>query len=129
LKAGVMMTRNKSPLFGRSAILLLAANALIWLLFAVLVPLGYPASMPDDPASRWFLSAAFLAGSMVQAFLSIMLFRRWKPAFALAAILLILLSCLSLADDFGLPDLLYLLLVFATLICLFLGRRWFLQKT
>ena len=117
------------PLLGKSAILLLVANALIWLLFAILVPLGYPASLPDDPASRWFLSAAFLAGSLVQAFLVFMLIHRWKPAFPLAVILLVLLACLSLLDDFGLPDLLYLLLVIATLICLFLGRHWFLQKT
>jgi uncharacterized membrane protein len=110
-----------------SALLLLRINALLWLAFAVLTACGAHPAIPNSPLIRWGLASMALAGALALLILERFLRRRSRVAFYVTLTLLAVVALLLLADQFGLPDLVVLILTAAPFVLLIIGRAEFLR--
>ncbi len=121
------MPRPPVPAF--VSMLLLRINALLWLAFGVLTASGAHPGIPDTPLVRWGLSALALGCGVVLLTLDHFLRRHSRVAYFGALALLSAIAISLLADQFGLPDLVVLVLTVVPIILLVRERGWFLQRS
>ena len=118
----------KMPLTARVTLIFILDNALVWLVFGLIIVLELHPALHFEPVFKWgmailsFLAAGFLVTLMF------LLFRRWKPAWYLAVAALAVSSLLTVFDDFGWIDLVVLLLMLIPLGLLIFDRKWYLGK-
>jgi hypothetical protein len=118
---------NKTPTSFSAALILILLNALIWLAFGSIVAAGVHPSIPNTNLIRWTMSTpAFLtAGALIA--LCFFLKRRYRLAYYLAVALLVVISCMFVFDQFGLSDLIALILTLTPLVLLIKSRAWYLR--
>jgi len=117
---------NKSVLITRGFILL---NAIIWLVFSIIVATGMHPALPDSEFYKWFLAiSAFLSAAFL-LLLYFLLKTRTKIAFFLTIAFLILIALLTIMDDLGWIDFLVLVVTLIPVVILIKERKWFLQKS
>ncbi len=103
-------------------------NALVWLAFGLLIAFNLHPALPNDPLLKGLMAilSLGLAGTLLG--LLFLLLRRSQIAY-FGAVGLLALSCLMLVfDDFGLADLVFLLISLAPLVLLLKDRAWYLEK-
>ena len=119
---------KKTPATVSTALVFLLLNALIWLAFSIIVATGVHPSMPEDDQLRWIMVIlAFLTGGVL-IILWVFLRRHSKVSYYLALALLSMLSLLTVGDDFGLSDLIYLIIALVPLVLLIKDRAWYNQR-
>jgi hypothetical protein len=120
---------GKKPIAAITAEILILMNALVWLTFTGLIAMDLHPALPDSAATIWVMGilAFGCAGALVV--LAVMLGKRFRIAYYPTLGLLALLAVLTIADDFGFPDLIYLALVTAPLLLLIRNRSWYLKKS
>jgi hypothetical protein len=103
-------------------------NALIWLVFAIIVAAGFHPAIPHGPRYRWgitilaLLTSVFLIGDY-----RIMMVRGGFAYYFLLG-MLALISLLTITDEFGVVDLIVFLFNLLTFILLIKDRRYYLQR-
>jgi hypothetical protein len=117
----------KRPVSVNVTLLLILLNALFWTVFGIIVLLGVHPGIPDQAIIRWAMAVLSIGCSIVEIVLLFFLVRRSKIAYYLSVVLFATLSVLTITDDFGISDLLYLLPTTAALVLLVIRRRWFMQ--
>ena len=123
-----MNTVPKPPLSARVGILLTLANAILWLVFAMIVIAGgHPSYPPGSSLNTLMASLAFL-GAVAMGVLVFGLSKRNKWGYVLTLVALTALILLTIADEVGLLDLAALVLELLPLVLLFRNRRWFLGE-
>lgn len=109
------------------ALFLIILNAVIWLIFSAIVVLdGHPA-LPDSPLVKWVMAALAFATAIALFGLSILLKKRIRIAYYLALAFLLFISILTIFDDFGLVDLVVLMINIIPIILLIKDRVWYRQ--
>ncbi|MHB1296543.1 MAG: hypothetical protein ACYC4R_16310 [Anaerolineae bacterium] len=110
------------------ALLFLLLHALIWFGFAILAAAGLLVVVPQNALIRWGLAflAALAAGALVG--LTLLLRRRYRPAYSLTLAALGLLAVLTFTDQVGPADWVYFVLTLAPLALLIKERSWYLQR-
>ena len=103
---------------------LLFLNALIWLCFSLIVVLGVHPAMPESRASSLFLAGLAFIASAVLLILTISL-RKFRLSYYMLLTVLGTIAVLSIIDDFGMADLVFLLVIMATIALLIRDRRWY----
>lgn len=118
----------KKPFTVTIAFVFILFNALVWLGFTILIAGNLHPALPDLPAARWIMGilAFGCAGTLIA--LAVVLLRRVRPAYFLTAGLLALLVILTITDEVGLADLVYLVIAATPLILLIKDRSWYLKK-
>jgi lysylphosphatidylglycerol synthetase-like protein (DUF2156 family) len=119
---------TKSPLSVNAVLGFLLLSAIIWIGFAVLVVADAYSGLPDDPAVRWIMAGLAFGCSGALFALTWALAKRIRIAYFLVSGLLALLAVLSITDDIGWADLLYLAIVVIPLVLLIKDRSWYLRK-
>lgn len=103
-------------------------NAAIWAGLGLLIALDLHPAIPEDPIYRWAMAVlSLLTGGLMVALFR--LSRRSSLAYYLLLALLALIGFLTLADEFGLVDLMALVINLLALILLIVNRDDFLIRT
>jgi len=106
-------------------------KALFFLTIAILVVFGIGSLLrinenPDQAILYVFYALAMFSDAAVMSFCVLQLNKKTKWAYYLSVLVLALNIFLTIFDQFGLVDLLFLLLNLITLIVLIMGRKEFL---
>ena len=119
-----MTTRPRSVCMAFTLILI---NILIWLAFSIIVTANLHPAIPNQHLIKTIMaSLAFV----IAALLSVLLFflsRQNHTAYFLALGLFVSLSFAAIFDDFGLIDLVVLVINVAPMALLIKDRSWYLQ--
>jgi len=110
------------------AFLLIIANALVWIGFALFVLTGILPGLPGGENARFAMAllALIAAGALVA--LGILTRRRNKWGYVLTVAALVFLIVLTVADQVGLADLAVLVLVLVPLVLLIKDRDWYMRR-
>jgi hypothetical protein len=119
--------KETRPILIKITLFLILLNAFFWMFFGVITALGYHPGIPANEMLRWGMVVLAISCSIVLMVLVVFLGRHNRIAYGLTACILGLISVLTITDQFGISDLLVLLLTTITLLLLVLGRRWYFQ--
>ena len=108
-------------------LILILLNAAFWLVYAAWTAFGSVGSFSGASVGKWIMVALALCASAALAGMVTFLRRQNPMAFYAAAALLGLIAVLSITDEFGLPDLVSLLLSLVPLGLLLKDRAWYLH--
>jgi hypothetical protein len=102
-------------------------NALVWLAFGAITAVNALPSLPDQPLLKGVM--AFLSFTITGLFLGafIFLIKHNRIAYFIALGLLVATSLLSIFDQFGLSDLITLVINIVPIVLLIKNRAWYLQ--
>ena len=120
---------TKRPSTVPAALFLLLLNALVWLVFGIIVAAGLHPSMPESDVVRWTMAVLAFLTTGVLLGLRVFLRRRSRIAYYLTIGLLVVLSTLTVTDEFGLSDLIVLIIIAAPLLLLIKDRAWYLRRS
>ncbi len=109
------------------ALILTLINALLWLVFGVIIAVDLHPALPDDPFIKGTMAILSLAASGTLLGLYLALRKTSRIAFFLTLGVFISISLLTFADQFGLADLVVLALNLVPVFLLIKDRAWYLQ--
>lgn len=111
----------------RTTRLLVLLNALLWLVFGVITVAGAHPSYREAGLLRWVMAASGLLAAIVLAVLSELLRGRPSVGYRLTVPLLAVIILASFLDEFGLADLIFVLVTLLPLALLLKNRAWYLR--
>ena len=109
--------------------LLVLLNSLLWVLFGIITAAGAHPSYREAGLLRWAMAASAFLAAIILVALAGLLKRRSRFGYMLTVVLLAVMILASLLDDFGLADLLYVLVTLLPLALLLKDRSWYLRPT
>jgi len=101
-------------------------NAIIWLVFSIVVASGLHPALPDSIVQQWIMAGLSLLTSGFLMTMYFLLRRKNRLAFFLTTAFLVFLALLTIADDVGWIDFVVLLITIFPVIFLIKDRRWYL---
>jgi lysylphosphatidylglycerol synthetase-like protein (DUF2156 family) len=109
-----------------AALIFILLNALVWLALGVIIAANLHPGLPDIPLVKGVM--AFLSFGAAAILLGLLFFlrKRSRPAWFLALGFLTLTCLLTFFDQFGLSDLVIVILNIIPIILLIKERAWFL---
>ena len=111
----------------RTARLLVLLNALLWLLFGVITAAGAHPSYREAGLLRWGMAALALIAAIVLVGLADLLKRRPRFGYRLTVAVLAVMILAGVLDEFGLADLLYVVVTLLPLALLLKDRVWYVR--
>jgi len=120
---------DKRPVIFVIALGFILINALIWLAFAVLLIAGALSFNMGPAAIRPLLAALAVIASAILFVLYIFLKKRNRPVYYLTLAMLTGIIILTFTDQFGLPDLIYLVVVLTPFVLLLASHRWYFRDS
>lgn len=125
------MTREPefTPVTVKLTLILIFTMAAIWLIFGLIVALGWHPNYSATGIFRWVMAVCSAAAAVILIGLGLLLHKKFRPAWYLSVILLALMTLANLFDDMGWIDLLVMAGSLLPLILLIKDRKWYLQKT
>jgi hypothetical protein len=118
----------KKPITVNLAFVFIILNALVWFTFSALIALNLHWALPDSPAARWIMGILSFGCACTLIATAVLLGRRIRGVYLPTLGLLALLAVLTITDEVGLADLVYLILVTTPLILLIKDRSWYLKR-
>ncbi len=119
---------NNRPISVPATMIFILLNALTWLAFGAIVAVGAHPALPVSPLIKGLMaSLAFITAGILLALLAF-LGKRSRVAYYLTLCLLVVISILTIFDDFGLADFVVLIINIAPFILLIKDRAWYLQE-
>ena len=106
--------------------ILILLDALIWLGFAIITALDLHPALPEGNLFRWIISSLALGTSLVLTGLLFLISRGSKIAYYLLLGALLLVTILTITDDFGIADLIVLIVNLSAIILLYIDRKAYL---
>lgn len=116
------------PLSVSVSLIFILLNALVWLALGVIIAANAHPALPNLPLLKGvmaFLSFS-IAGILVGAF--IFLVKRNRIAYFIALGLLVAMTLLTIFDQFGLSDLIILVINIVPIVLLIKDQAWYLQE-
>lgn len=102
-------------------------NALVWLGFGVIIATDLHPALPDQPLIKWVMAILSLLIAGILLALFILLRKRSQIAYLLTIGLFLIISLLTVFDEFGWADLIVLALNIIPVILLIKDQIWYLQ--
>jgi lysylphosphatidylglycerol synthetase-like protein (DUF2156 family) len=118
---------TKYPFSVSTALIFLLLNALVWMGFTVLVALNAHPGLPEPRIAQWIMAALAFGSACVLMVLTLLLRKRVRVAYYLTLGSLALLAVLTITDEVGWADWLYLAIVVVPLLLLIKDRSWYLR--
>ena len=119
---------KKHPLTVNVTLIFVTINALIWLILGMIIALHIHPSLPDQPVIRWSMAFISFAAAAILACLFFFLRRQISVAWSLSLGFFVLSALLTFFDQFGLTDLVVLVINVIPIILLIKDRAWFLRR-
>jgi hypothetical protein len=104
-------------------------NCLTWLFLGILIVTNAHPSLPDQPVIKWLMASSSFVITCILLVLSLMIYRRNKIGYTLTLAALVITALLTFFDDFGLSDLIVLIVISIPVIFLIKDRAWYFQVT
>jgi lysylphosphatidylglycerol synthetase-like protein (DUF2156 family) len=115
------------PLTVTLNLIVILLNATIWLVLGIIIAVDAHPALPDLPQMKVILAALSIAMAIILLGLTFFLFKRSRTAFYLTMIFFGITSILTIFDDVGLSDLIFLAVSLIPIILLIKDRGWYLQ--
>lgn len=117
---------NHRPLSVSITLIFVLLDALVWLVFGLIIALHAHPALPDDPLIRWGMSLLSIGAAGILLGLFFFLGRRIRLAWFVALGFLAITALLTIFDDFGLSDLVVVVINLIPLFLLVKDRAWYL---
>jgi hypothetical protein len=118
----------KTRPYSVSAVLaLIAVNVLIWFVFDIIVAANVHPALPNSTLIKGIMAFLSFATAGILLILLVLLGRQNRLAYFLTLGLFVAISVLTIFDDFGMADLVVLVLNIAPATLLIKDRAWYLQ--
>ncbi len=124
--AGKDIHMTRRPLSVSAALIFILLNALVWLAFGVIIAANAHPALPDLPLIKGVMAFLALATVVILLGLFVLLGKRNRIAYFIALGLFIAISLLTIFDEFGLADLVILVINIIPIILLIKDRDWYL---
>ena len=121
-----MSHTDKTPFSVTATFALVLLNVLFWLGYGVIIAFDLHPALPDSPGIHVFMLVASLVNALVLMGLFYSLSRKVRRAYYLAVTFFILMSLLTMLDEVGWVDLLFLAANILPIVFLIRDRRWYL---
>ena len=118
---------ERHPLGVRAAVVLLAANSILWLAFSIFTATGAHPSFRAGSAYRWPAALLALAVAAALGVLALRLRAPSRLGYWLTVVALTAIVFSLLFDEFGLADLAVALMTTLPLVLLVKHRAWYLR--
>lgn len=118
----------KLPLTVKITQILLLIQALMWLVFGVIILLGLHPALPEGGLYRWGMGGISILAAIVLVVLMRLLRKRVRPAWYLTMLALFASFLVILFDDVGWVDLAVMVGVFLPMVFLLIDRDWYLGR-
>ena len=117
----------RRPLSVSATLTFIILNALVWLALGVTIVLHVHPALPDNPLIRGIM--AFLSFGAAGILLGLLIFlgKRSRIAWFITLGFLAITCLLTLFDQFGLSDLVVLVIIIIPIFLLVKDRAWYLQ--
>jgi hypothetical protein len=107
------------------ALILLFLSGLFWISLGVIGILGLHPALPEDAFLRWTMIISAIVTGMLLWGSIILLMQRKRYGYYFIICFLGVLLLLSIMDDFGIMDLMALMVLLAAFLLLIINRHWF----
>ena len=118
---------QKQPLEIRIIYISMLLNALIWLALGIIVLADLHPALPAGAAIRRTMGGLLVTAGILILALAILLRRRKRIAYWLTLALLAPIIVVTIMDEFGLADLIVVLIHLAPFVLLLRNREWFIN--
>ena len=116
------------PITIKLTLVFILVNAFIWLLLGILIAFNYHMGLPDNVTMKAVLAVlSFLIGFILIG-LAYFIQKHYHNAYYLSLLIFIGAALLTIFDDFGLADLLVLILNLIPVFLLLKDRKWYLHS-
>jgi hypothetical protein len=117
------------PLSVSVSMIFILLNALVWLVFGVIIAANAHPALPNLPLLKGIM--AFLSFTVAVILLGVFFFlvKRNRIAYFIALGVMITTSLLTILDQFGLADLIFLIINIVPILLLIKDRSWYFQVT
>ena len=115
------------PLSVTVSLIFFLLNALVWLVFGGSIAANAHPALPDLPLLKGVMAVLSFTVAVILLGVAFMLVKRNRIAYFIALGLLVATSLLTIFDQFGLADLVFLIINVVPIILLIKERAWFLQ--
>jgi hypothetical protein len=122
-----MHPMDKPPASVSATRVLIYLNALIWLAFALIVAFGLHPALPEGALFKWVMVILALAAGLGLLGVYALLRRYGGVAYYLMLASLAFIALLTVTDDFGVSDLLVLIVNVAAIFLLIKDRAFYLR--
>ena len=114
------------PLTVKITQVLLLIEALMWLVFGVIILAGLHPALPEGALYRWGMGGISILAAVVLVALTRLLLRRVRAAWYLTMVALFASFLVILFDNVGWVDLVVMAGVFLPMVLLLIDREWYL---
>lgn len=114
------------PLTVKITQVLLLIEALMWLVFGVIILAGLHPALPEGALYRWGMGGISILAAVVLVALTRLLLRRVRAAWYLTMVALFASFLVILFDNVGWVDLAVMAGVFLPMVLLLIDRKWYL---
>jgi len=119
---------KKSPVSVNVTLFLVLLNALIWLAFAIITAFGLHPAIPEGDLVRWVMSILALLTCLFLIGIYILLRKYGGITYYLMLGILALICILTVTDEFGVADMVVLIINAASFLLLIKDRVYYLQR-
>jgi hypothetical protein len=118
---------NSRPTSVSATLILILLNIFLWLAFAIVVAANAHPALPNSPLVKRIMAILALATAGILLVVLVFLGKHNRIAYFLALGLFGAISLLTVLDDFGLADLVVLVINVTPIVLLIKDRAWYLQ--
>jgi len=118
---------NKRPLTVTINLLMILINGLMWLILGIIIAFDLHPAMPDSPSMRTGMAIISILIFVLLGGFTFFLYKHNKMAYYLTLGFFMFTSILTIFDDFGITDLVVLLLGIIPIVLLIKDRKWYMH--
>ena len=122
-----MLKKGQKPLSVTVTWVLVVVNSLLWLGFGVIIAADLHPSLPLPPELNAVFAALCIGIAVFLLAAAFFLHKHSKIAYYLLLIFFALTSIVTVFDDFGLSDLIFVVINLIPLLLLIKDRGWYMQ--
>jgi hypothetical protein len=119
----------KRPLSAKITLLFMIMNCLTWFMLGILIIINAHPALPDQPVIKWGMALLSLIAGCILLVLSLLIYKRNQIGYYLTLVALAFTALLTLFDDFGLSDLVVVIVILVPVVLLIKDRVWYFQAT
>jgi chromate transport protein ChrA len=119
---------TKRPLTVTINLVIILISAFIWLALGIIIAANALPGLPDLPQMKGILAVLSIAVAGILLGLTFFLFKRNRTAYFLTLAFFGVTSILTIFDDVGLADIVFLLINLVPIMLLIKDRAWYLQS-
>jgi hypothetical protein len=119
---------SKRPLSVTINLSFILLNALIWLVLGILIAIHAHPALPDQPLVKVIMSILSFFIATITVCLYYMLKKQIRFGYYLTLAFFVGVSLLTVFDEFGISDLIVLIINLIPIVLLIKDRAWYLQK-